>query len=384
VDRPANPLFDFVTSRDFRASLESDYAELTSNIEARNWKSAQVMAGSIIEAILIDYLVSSQRPNETEEALLKLDLGKAIPLCQERGILSAETALPTQVIREYRNLIHPGRVVRLAKPPTEEGAKIALQLVAMVAKDVAKKKAEVYGLTAEQVVAKIEGDPTTVRSVVPSLLQRLNHTEQERLMLELLPERNLRLQGIQETEEVCAGLTECFRLMMEQYAPYPLRQKAVIHYASILRDGHGAYREAYEGAFFVAGDMQYLEYGSAEMNLIKSHVYDRLRTVGVQAMALAEGIGRVLSTVEIEDGTADAIWHWILRCPKQYEMTAIAWLQREHFSMSPEANQLFHKHVGDTITDRGLTFTTRARALAEGLGIILRPEAPPDTDDIPF
>jgi hypothetical protein len=60
------------------------------------------------------------------------------------------------VIKDYRNLIHPGRLLRLGESVNEEGATVALSLARMVAKDISKKKAEKYGLTAEQLANKIE------------------------------------------------------------------------------------------------------------------------------------------------------------------------------------------------------------------------------------
>jgi hypothetical protein len=50
--------FDFVSGDDFRTPLESDYAELEACLTAGAWKSAHVLAGSIVEAVLIDYLVA--------------------------------------------------------------------------------------------------------------------------------------------------------------------------------------------------------------------------------------------------------------------------------------------------------------------------------------
>ena len=55
----ASTLFNFITTRDFRTSLENDYKELCSCLETGCWKAAHVLAGSIVEAVLIDYLVAT-------------------------------------------------------------------------------------------------------------------------------------------------------------------------------------------------------------------------------------------------------------------------------------------------------------------------------------
>ena len=51
--------FDFVADDDFRAGLVSDYAEMQKALEAESWKSVHVLAGSIVEAILVDYIAGS-------------------------------------------------------------------------------------------------------------------------------------------------------------------------------------------------------------------------------------------------------------------------------------------------------------------------------------
>lgn len=47
--------FDFITDEDFRISLEKDFKELNLCIQTGAYKAAVVIAGSIVEAVLIDY-----------------------------------------------------------------------------------------------------------------------------------------------------------------------------------------------------------------------------------------------------------------------------------------------------------------------------------------
>ncbi len=48
--------FDFISGEDFRISLENDYKELNDAMQVEAWKAVHVLAGSIIEAVLVDYL----------------------------------------------------------------------------------------------------------------------------------------------------------------------------------------------------------------------------------------------------------------------------------------------------------------------------------------
>jgi hypothetical protein len=61
--------FDYITAKEFRQSLEADYAELQLCVESKAWKSVQVLAGSIVEALLIDYLAANPNTNRSQRIL---------------------------------------------------------------------------------------------------------------------------------------------------------------------------------------------------------------------------------------------------------------------------------------------------------------------------
>src|SRR5947209_395977 len=111
MNRPEAPKepFDFVTGEDFRESLLEDFIEMYSCIGHKEWKAAQVLAGSVAEAMLIDCLVAMRYNNLSQEQILAMDLGKVIKACEGLGAISATTAQLCAVIKDYRNLIHPGR-----------------------------------------------------------------------------------------------------------------------------------------------------------------------------------------------------------------------------------------------------------------------------------
>lgn len=46
----------FISNDKFRLSLQSDMKELESCLENKCWKSAMVLVGSMVEALLIDHL----------------------------------------------------------------------------------------------------------------------------------------------------------------------------------------------------------------------------------------------------------------------------------------------------------------------------------------
>jgi hypothetical protein len=349
MDRPgtspsSNPLFDFVTREDFRASLESDYGELRSSFENRNWKAAHVLAGSIIEAILVDSLLADPQPGDSEAAMLKLELAPAIDTCARRGILTQRTVHLSEVIRDYRNLIHPGRTIRLKDAPTEEGAQAAMALLTMVAKEVSKKRAEVYGLTAQQVATKIEQDPATVMTVAPFMFRQLKGAELERLLLTVLPEQNYRLLTKAPSDlaaVVRPAISQCFRYMFDQ-APYPLRQQVTRRYVEILQNESGDYREAYEASFFRALDLEYLE--GEERDLVGKHIWALIESPGTDALKTAEGIGKFIPLDRIADRTEVLVRKW-LSVAEPYRPEVHSWLSDEYCRMPDDGAKAMEAEI---------------------------------------
>src|SRR6185312_10967285 len=105
--------FDFISDQQFKASLLADYGEMLKSLESGAWKSVHVLAGSAVEAILVDYLLTTDYQKRKGSDPLKMDLAGAIAACKDEGVLSEKAADLSSVVRGYRNLIHPGRVIRL-------------------------------------------------------------------------------------------------------------------------------------------------------------------------------------------------------------------------------------------------------------------------------
>lgn len=263
--QPTPPAFlNYITGDKFRQLLEDDYREMTRALESGCWKSAQVVAGSMIEAILIDYLRSKNTDPTKDNQILKLDLSQAIDECKTAGILSEKTASLCAVIRQYRNLIHPGRIVRLDQSVIESDARVAGLLIQMVADDIAKKQKEVYGYTAEQVVAKIHKDSTAFGGILKSLTSSLRDREKKRLLSLLLPQENgvvrRSLEKLDpwedheqraEFERQRACIKTCFAVVHKAASP-ELRQELIQEYIEILHQATQVERQDYEDAFFSA------------------------------------------------------------------------------------------------------------------------------------
>jgi len=127
------PNFDFISDADFRASLESDYRELSNCMTQEAWKGVHVLAGSVVEAILVDYLIGTGYQTKSGKDPLRMELGPIISACREEKIITERTADLSSVVKSYRNLIHPGRVIRLAETVDRKSASIAKALVDVIA-----------------------------------------------------------------------------------------------------------------------------------------------------------------------------------------------------------------------------------------------------------
>ena len=286
--------YDFISGDDFRLSLETDYQELEAALKAKAYKAVHVLAGSIVEALLIDYLIAT---NYSKKRPLDMDLNGAISACKEMGVLSERTEHLSQVIRSYRNLIHPGRVIRLSETIDENSASVAYALVNIIIKEISVNKEKQYGYTAEQITTKIVNDSSTA-TIFGHILKNVTEFEKERLLLNLIPRRYFELVDLDEpVGPALSSLSTCFRLILENVND-EIRKKVAKNFIRILKEeGHNVV-DSYESNFFRCTDLRY--YDQEEIQLVKQHVIPRLTHLPVDVSVL-EGIGEYLTKEDINE-----------------------------------------------------------------------------------
>lgn len=123
--------FAYINDADLRRIIERDYAELCLKLfPSGAWKSTVIMAGSILEAILTDVLsapscigrtmASSKAPTGKDIIKGEWKLEKLVAAASDIGILSKDRAETVdQVLRDYRNFVHPKKEIRSAHECTE-------------------------------------------------------------------------------------------------------------------------------------------------------------------------------------------------------------------------------------------------------------------------
>jgi len=290
--------FDFITDEQFRRSLVSDYKELKECQEAGSWKAIYVLAGSIVEAMLIEYLViTGIRPNG--KSPLEIDLAKAIEACQEASVIQPDTASLCTVIRGYRNLIHPGRVIRLGQSITREGAHIAINLVSLIANEVSERRKANYGQTAEQIVKKVRSDQHSL-VLLPSLIAETNEHERTKLIETTILEAYAAEESFIPSEDILERLRQCYRQVMESL-PEATRRKSIERFAQSIRNDSIEKIQSFGDSFFSAKDLNLLS--AKEAALVVKHLLTRLddNSVGITPQFLKSiiGIGKFIPADEV-------------------------------------------------------------------------------------
>ncbi len=133
--------FSFIKNTELRAILERDYSEIQRAYIAKCWKSVIILSGSAIEAILTDQLLqiliearaSTRAPKEPD--ISKWDLADLIEVAVERKIVTSGAEKLSHPIREYRNLVHPGNEIRRKLTFGAEEAKIAVEVLHILHRD---------------------------------------------------------------------------------------------------------------------------------------------------------------------------------------------------------------------------------------------------------
>ena len=134
--------FPFVKESELRKILARDYDEIQRAYLGKCWKSVIILSGGAIETILVDLLLQSQAKAATARSapankpdVRDWGLKSLIDVSVELGLVSAGVEKLSNPVREYRNLIHPGNEIQSKLTFGAEEAKIALEVLHIVHRD---------------------------------------------------------------------------------------------------------------------------------------------------------------------------------------------------------------------------------------------------------
>jgi hypothetical protein len=126
--KPKRTHFGFVADSRLARILERDYEELQGLNPDKSTKSVLVLAGGIIEGLLFDALV--ENGIHTFEVACNEPLKNMIHPALKAKIIKQDKL--TDVLRGYRNLVHPAREVRDGVKFTASDAKLAVHAVDII------------------------------------------------------------------------------------------------------------------------------------------------------------------------------------------------------------------------------------------------------------
>ncbi len=127
--------FSYVKDAAVRAIVVRDYDELQRAYVAKCWKAVIILCGGSLEAILLDLLkqnestakAATRAPQQSD--LTKWDLSNLIDVAVELKLVGAGIEKLSHSVREYRNLVHPGVEVRSGLSFDQEEARIAIEVL---------------------------------------------------------------------------------------------------------------------------------------------------------------------------------------------------------------------------------------------------------------
>jgi hypothetical protein len=287
--------FDFVASDEFRACLEKDAGELVACMKAGAWKAAHVIAASLIQATVVEYLISSGKA--AGEELLQLPFSDLLNLCRAQQVLTPRTVDLASFIRPYTDFLSASSLVRLQATTDETSARIAQALLEIVINEVSSHQKENYRFSAEQVVAKLQSDPSS-SAIIGHLVGKISRVETERLLIDLIPTAYFEIAKLAEPHagDTLKRLEQCYRTAFS-VAAVDLKRAVTRKFVQVLENESEYVVQGYEGSFFRGSDLAFLDEEGRET--VKAHFLASLeKKVTYPLLDAAAGMGEFLQSEE--------------------------------------------------------------------------------------
>lgn len=136
----------FIDDTDLRHSLRNDLSAVSRALVNSEWKAATVLAGSVLEALLLwkldknrtKAMATDHAKQKKLKSLEHWHLPNYIEAAAELKLVEEPTAIQARLAQDFRNLIHPGRSVRLGQICNRGTAFGAVAAVELVIEDLAR------------------------------------------------------------------------------------------------------------------------------------------------------------------------------------------------------------------------------------------------------
>ena len=145
---------EFIKDTDYRKLLISDLEAARCALLHEEWKAATVLAGSLVEAMLL-WAIKWKPQAEIRKATAATSSGSSkqthaadpdtwnlhqlVEVSEHLALVEADTARQTRLAKDFRNLIHPGRAIRMKQTCDRGTALAASAAVELVSRDLQKR-----------------------------------------------------------------------------------------------------------------------------------------------------------------------------------------------------------------------------------------------------
>ena len=153
VPAPETKGLEFIEDLALRDSIRLDLSDAASALRNNEWKAATVLAGSVIEALLL-WELKKHGPQDqakltsiSSKPLDAWDLHHYLEGAGKLGCLLPSTIKVGDQTKEFRNLIHPGRAQRMNTVCDLGTAHVAVGAADHVARDLAQALCPRHGQT---------------------------------------------------------------------------------------------------------------------------------------------------------------------------------------------------------------------------------------------
>ena len=216
-----------ITDEQLRTMVQRDKEELEKALENGLCKSVLLLAGSIIEAILVDFFLAFPVSGISATQVLKANLANLLDWAEQEKLITSRTKEISTVIKNYRNLIHPGREYRLEERVDIHAATVAASLVEIIIQEITNAYIEKRGYTAEQAIDKIHLDPSCT-PLFPHIIDTMVAVERSKLF-KMIPEE---CRG-EDDSIVVESLIKLHNLLKSKIPPEILKAEVMVFYESI-------------------------------------------------------------------------------------------------------------------------------------------------------
>ena len=163
--------------------MRRDISESHSALKQNLHKSTMVLSGSVLECALVEYLKTEPRAVASFQTLFKKrkkrkplkrwTLHEMLKVAKNLKLIRSETFKLSDLLRDYRNLIHPSVEIRARTPPTKQRAERSLSALIQALQDL---ESSFQDIAREVIIIDIRGEgkvsvnnPSTVRKAITDL-----------------------------------------------------------------------------------------------------------------------------------------------------------------------------------------------------------------------